>query len=205
MTLLRSIGVSLMVSAVALPQLALASHTHDNNNDTARLFVYVRTVNQTGPAVDPWRFQVYVEGDADAHPYQFEGSPNGTIVDVDADERYEVSVSERYGYDAQYSGACRGELNDNETAQCFVTLVAEGGAYYGGQYAPQYVQPFVPGQVAVPAQPVSVIQNYIPSAMPNTGFDPMQGTAALAFALVLLMAGTVAVYPYVRKIVATVR
>jgi hypothetical protein len=203
MTPRRLFGLILLLPLLALPQLALASH--DDDDDTARLFVYVRTVNTSGPAMDPWRFQVSVTGDADAHPYRFEGSANGTIVDIDADEEYEVTVSERYDYDARYSGKCEGELNENETASCFITLAAEGGAYYPGAFVPNYPQPVYPGPVVQPSAPVSLIQNYIPSALPNTGFDPSLGSAIVAFTLVFMLGAGVAAYPYVRKIAVALR
>lgn len=202
MTFFRLLAASLVFSAVLVPQFALAAH---NDDDTGRLFVYVRTVNTSGPAMDPWRFQVSVSGDADAHPYRFEGSANGTVVEVDADEEYEVSVTERYDYHSELSSECEGELEDGETASCFITLVAEGGAYHPGEFVPYYPQPYYGGSALQPAAPVSLVQNYIPSGLPNTGFDPSRASAMIVFALVLLLGTGVAVYPYVRKVATSIR
>jgi hypothetical protein len=202
MTLFRFIGISLVLPTLLLPQLVFASH--NNDDDTARLFVYVRTVSSSGLAVDPWRFQVSVSGDADAHPYRFEGSSNGTVVDIDANEEFEVTADERFGYDARYSGMCDGELDENEVASCYITLADERGGSYPYSYA---VQPNYPVVMPQPyaAQPVSVVQTYIPSQLPNTGFDPSLFYQMIAFAAVLLLGSGVAVYPYARKVVASIR
>jgi len=207
MTLRRTLGLlALAFSILVLPQFAFAYHDnrdhYNDDNQSARLFVYVRTVSGSGLAVDPWRFQVSVSGDADPHPYRFEGSPNGTVVDLDADEEFEVSVGERFGYDARYSGMCDGELNENEVASCYITLTDERGGIYPYYSEPQYYNPV---SVVYPAQPVSLITNYIPSQLPNTGFDPSLAPAMLAFALVLLLGSGIAVYPYARKVTASIR
>lgn len=204
MTLFRLIVASLVLPAILVPQFAFANHNDDD--DTARLFVYVRTASGSGLAVDPWRFQVSISGDADAHPYKFEGSPNGTVVDIDANEEFEVTVDERFGYDARYSGYCDGELDENEVASCYITLADErGGSYpYDNQYLPQYPYSYYTAPVYA-QQPVSLVTNYIPSQLPNTGFDPSLFYQIIAFAIVLLFGSGVAVYPYARKAFASIR
>ncbi len=208
MTVRRFIGISaLVLSVLVLPQFAFArtnDYNSHNEDQAARLNVYVRTISSYGPAIDPWRFQVQVQG-ADARPYQFEGSANGTTVVLDANTEFEVGVSERYGYHASLSGMCEGEIRRYETANCYITLTQ--GYRDGYPYPPTYPQypapqPYYPAQYP---QPVSLITNYIPSQMPNTGFDPSQGPAMIAFALVLLAGAGIAVYPYVRKVTAALR
>ena len=53
--------------------------------------------------------------------------------------------------------------------------------------------------------PVNVTSAYIPNKLPNTGFDPNMGSAMLAFAAVLLIGSGFVVYPYARKVVASIR
>ena len=48
------------------------------------------------------------------------------------------------------------------------------------------------------ASPLSLVSNYIPALLPNTGFEPLS-SAALAFAVVLLLGAGIFVYPYVKK------
>lgn len=206
MTVRHFIGIfAFVLSVLVLPQFAFARDYSPRDDQTARLSVYLRVEGGYGATPDPWRFQVYVGG-ADARPYQFEGSANGTLVTLDANVDFDVTVSERYGYRASLSGMCSGELRRFETASCYITMVPEyGGSYpYPPQYPPHPYPQYPMPQPHYP-QPVSVITNYMPSNLPNTGFDPSMGPAMIAFAVVFVLGTGIVLYPYARKIIASVR
>jgi hypothetical protein len=72
--------------------------------------------------------------------------------------------------------------NGNQTATCTVNI---GGTAAGVA-------------ISYPGTTPSVTASYVPAFLPNTGFGP-QDSAALAFALVLLLGAGFLVAPYVRK------
>lgn len=208
MSAFRIFGLSVFAAVILiLPQFAFARDYSSRDDQTARLSIYLRVEGGYVAAPDPWRFQVYVGG-ADARPYQFEGSANGTLVTLDANVDFDVTVSERYGYRASFSGMCSGELRRFETASCYIVMTPEYRDGYPYPYPPQY-PPHPYPQYPVPQphypQPVSVITNYIPSNLPNTGFDPSMGPATIAFAVVFVLGTGIVLYPYARKIIASVR
>ena len=148
---------------------------------------------------EPSDFTIEVDGE-DVSPDSFKGTFSGKGKKVTLDEGdYSVRVKNTYGYTVNYSSGCRGDIDNNDTEYCTVTL---WGSNYN--YPPNYNQGSCQGSCAPQtyyAQPV-ITKGYVPY-MPNTGFEPQNG-AALAFAGVVLMALGLFLYPYVRKVFTVV-
>ncbi len=66
-------------------------------------------------------------------------------------------------------------------------------------------QPLSEPAVGGPSYPVNVVSTFVPSRLPNTGFDPSQASAVLAFMAVFAIGGALILYPYARKVVASIR
>ncbi len=86
--------------------------------------------------------------------------------------------------------------SDGESDTCRVRVVDERDHYY----------PSYPAYPAAPiyTQPVNITTTYIPKGLPSTGFPPVS-SAALAFAVVLLLGAGLAVTPYAKKTLTTLR
>jgi hypothetical protein len=97
-----------------------------------------------------------------------------------------VRVSNTRGYDVQYSSGCDGDIDDNDTERCTITI---SGDRYFNYYTPGYQYPLY--------TPPTLQKGYIP-ALPATGFAPLSA-AAIAFGVVLLLATSIFLYPHVRK------
>lgn len=196
------LALLVLAGSVLIPQISFANHNnHHDNDDEAEVVVYLRVLGN-GPSVRaPWDFDVEVTG-ADADPDEFEGNANGTRVEVDADSFFEVEVQREKGYHATYSGTCSGRIDEDDEEKCFITMtqMLSGGALPGPYYQ------HTPGYVYNPPQPpVTLVTNYVPTALPNTGFDPRFGSAIIAFAIVFLLGGGIVVYPYARKVITSIR
>lgn len=177
----------------------------DNNNYYRNYPAYIHCgSNDWNGTYDrvPSDFTVAVNG---AYPSQnyFDGSAN-TNVDMMAGA-YSVSITNLSGYQASYSAGCSGFMDPKDTPTCTVTL--RPPYYYGGgynynynNYYPTYnTQPSYtyPTYTYTAPAPVTYTQSYVPT-LPNTGFEPISG-GALAFAIVLLTAAGIFLFPYVRK------
>lgn len=182
---LKLFGAAVLMVALSLP---LVSSAH---GATATVNVYVQTVNNIGQYRSPSDFSITVSGH-DVYPASFNGSSNGTVVTVGANNYYSVTSSGHSGFTSLYSGQCSGTLYPNQTATCIVTQNGQGNYPYPPQPYPQ--QP-----------PVIITSTYMPSKLPNTGFDPAEASAILAFASVLLVGGGLVAFPYARKVVASIR
>ncbi|OGC80741.1 hypothetical protein A2943_02540 [Candidatus Adlerbacteria bacterium RIFCSPLOWO2_01_FULL_51_16] len=170
---------------------------------------------------DPNDFTIEVDGE-DVSPDSFKGTSSGKGKKVTLDEGdYTVRVKNTYGYSVSYSSGCRGDIDDNDTEYCTVTL--RGSNYYNpgscqyddycdsgcqnsycntqpcqGSCAPTYYQQPCQSSCAPTyyAQPV-ITKGYVPY-FPNTGFEPVN-QGALALAVVMLLAAGYFLYPHVRK------
>lgn len=171
-----------LVAGAAAPAAAHAS-SHDGT-----LKVYVDVENNYNYADrDPRDFDIYVGGeDVSRH---FRGDDHATTLHFEG--RYTVIVTNGDGYTPRYSSGCHGDLDDNDTETCRITLEGSRYGYYPNQpYYPTY------------ASPVTYVQTYVPR-FPNTGFAPVSA-AAVAFAVVLLIGAGVIALPYVRKTLTSV-
>ena len=114
----------------------------------------------------------------------------------EAENRTYSNEGPRFSHEFDDEGTERVEVeSDGETATCRVKVV-ERSDYY----PPYPMYPTYPTYT----QPVSVVTNYVPQGLPNTGFPPVS-SAALAFAAVLLFGVGLALTPYAKKFTATVR
>ena len=169
------------------------------------LNVYVQVQEQYNYAdKSPSDFTIYVSG---AHPSQqyFQGSQSGTSISLVGS--YSVSVYNQIGYVPSYSSECSGSVGVGETRTCYVTLAGDPAYYprypyhqYSAYYPtyPQYQS--APQYQPVPAIYVSTI---VPTALPNTGFEPLSATTA-ALATVLLVTIIMLFFPYARKTLTTI-
>lgn len=197
MNILKLFGVSaIFLGVLVFPSLVSAqSCAYDSYGvwscNRATLNVYVQVVNQYSQNRSPHDFQITVSG-SNPSPSSFLGSSNGTVVSLGANHYYSVSSSGYSGYITTYSGACSGTLYPGEQATCIVTQNAQSNYPYPYPYPSE--QP-----------PITIISTYVPRTLPNTGFDPAQASAILAFASVLLIGGSIVAYPYARKVIASIR
>ncbi|MCX6820095.1 MAG: hypothetical protein NT019_02315 [Candidatus Adlerbacteria bacterium] len=85
--------------------------------------------------------------------------------------------------------------NGVQNATCTVAINSTGGAitYSGSSNA----------SATTYSGAASVVQNYVPAYLPNTGFGPQNGTV-FALIAVLLMSAGVFFFPYVRKALAII-
>lgn len=189
MPLASLVAAFLFVGAFA-PVAASASSSH--NDGTLKVYVEVDD-HYNYDNRDPHDFTIYVGGEDVSR--SFRGDDDGTKVSFEG--RYTVVVTNQDGYVPRYSSGCYGDLDDNDTETCRITLEGSRYGYYPQQpYYPTYSQPINY------TQPVTYMQSYVP-AFPNTGFAPVSA-AAVAFAVVLLLGAGVVALPYVRKALTAV-
>jgi hypothetical protein len=85
--------------------------------------------------------------------------------------------------------------SDDESDTCRVRVL-DRRDYYPYPSYPTYPTSYT--------APVTVAATYVPQALPNTGFPPVS-SAALAFAVVLLLGAGIVLTPYAKKAITAVR
>lgn len=150
----------------------------------ATLYVEVDVRDTYNNDIEENDFTISVSGE-DVSDRSFRGSSSRKKITLDEGD-YRVRVSNTRGYDVRYSSGCDGEIDNNDTEDCTITISDDRSPQY---YSPGYQYP-------VYTPPVTLQKGYIP-ALPSTGFPPVSA-AALAFAVVLLLGAGVFLYPYAR-------
>jgi hypothetical protein len=147
----------------------------------ATLWVYVDVNDSRYDADD---FTVEVDGE-DASPDSFRGDEDGRKVRLDEGD-YDVEIRNDRGLRVSYSSGCEGDIDDNDTERCRITI--NDNNYY------QPYQPYQPYPIYTP--PVTIQKGYIP-ALPSTGFPPLSSLSVILAVLLLGGAGYL-LYPYAR-------
>jgi len=177
-------------------------NTYGYNNGycpQGNLFVYVQVAAPANSfySRQPSDFSISVSG-GNAYPATFPGSTNGQLISVVGS--YSVTAAPFQNYTASYSNGCTGNLSQGQQGTCVITETPTNAPYniYNYPYNIQYPYLTAPGY-NMPN--VYVTPTYVPR-LPNTGFEPQDGLALAALAVLMAMAAFS--LPYVRKALAII-